>query len=81
MEKLVQRALYGYSEVKISRCNDIMDKSADRNKLFDLLTKMREDSYRCITLEHLDTSTFREFACKLLGDDKRTKNRLNTYLL
>ena len=75
MEKLKQRILYRYSDVKISCFNDVMDKCSDTNKLFDILTKMREDSDRFIIIEHLNTNAFRQFACRLLGDgEKIAKN-------
>ena len=81
MEKLKQRILYRYSDVKISCFNDVMDTCSDTNKLLDLLTKMREDSDRLVIIEHLNTNTFREFARKLLGDDERINKKLKSYSL
>ena len=40
---------------------------------------MRQDSDRFIIIEHLNTNTFREFACELLGDDERIAKIMNSY--
>ena len=59
MEKLKQRVLFRYPDVKISCFNDVIDKCSDTSKLLELVTKMRENSDRFIIVERLNTNTFR----------------------
>ena len=79
MERLRQRILFRYPDVKLSVFNDVIDKCSDTNKLLELLTKMREDVDRFIIIEHLNKNTFSELARKLIGDDKRMNKRMYSY--
>ena len=79
MERLRQRILYIYPDVKINYFNDVIDKCSDTTKLLTLLSNLRKNDDRFIIIEHLKTNTFREFANKLLGDDERINKGLNDY--
>ena len=79
MEKLRQRILHRYPEVKISYFNDVIAACSDTNKLFTLLSHMRKDKDRFIIIENINKTTFRDYAFKLLGQQTLLNQRVNEY--
>ena len=77
MEKLRQRILHRYPEVKISYFNDVIAACSDTNKLFTLLSHMRKDKDRFIIIENINKTTFRDYAFKLLGQQTLLNQRVN----
>ena len=79
MEKLRQRILHRYPEVKISYFNDVIATCSDTNKLLTLLSHMRKDNDRFIIIENVNKNTFRDYAFKLLGQQALLNKRVNDY--
>ena len=79
MEKLRQRLLHRYPELKISYFNDVISKCKDTNILLTLLSNMRKHEDRFIIIENINKNIFREFAHQLIGDGEKINKMLKSY--
>jgi len=79
MERLRQRILHRYPDVKINYFNDVMNRCSDTNKLLTVLSNLRKDVDRFIIIENTNYTVFREFAYKLFDEDVLLNKRLKRY--